>query len=77
MVNLSGAYLLGTDLRGAQLISADLSEATFLQAKLAGARIDNANLMGAKELTQEQLESALGNDLTRLPAGYSRPNHWE
>ena len=65
--DLTKAYLLGAKLSGA-----DLSEANFNGADLSGA----TNLSGAKNLTQEQIDSAIGNRMTILPEGLKRPASW-
>jgi uncharacterized protein YjbI with pentapeptide repeats len=70
--NLRGAYLIGADLRGADLRGADL-----IGADLRGARLAGADLRGALFLTQAQLDAAGGDAATRLPAGLTRPGHWQ
>ena len=55
-----------TDYRGADLIG----------AKLEGANLGGANLTGSIFLIQSQLDSAKGNDETRLSPSYVRPAHW-
>jgi hypothetical protein len=39
-------------------------------------RVPLAIAEGAKNLTQEQLEAAIGDERTRLPEGLARPEHW-
>ncbi|HWS57514.1 MAG TPA: pentapeptide repeat-containing protein [Actinotalea sp.] len=68
---LRGATLVGADLRGADLRRADLTG-----ADLRGARLQGADLTGAIFVSQAQLDSAVGDDRTRLPDGRSRPVHW-
>ncbi|MCS0605498.1 pentapeptide repeat-containing protein [Streptomyces sp. LP11] len=85
-VNLIGARLQGADLRGASLrgaclIAADLSGADLRGADLIGADLrdtdlSDADLTDAFFLTQPQLNSARGNQGTRLPETVSRPEHW-
>lgn len=92
--NLSGADLRGANLTAANLSGsiirgtvhstefegsweADLSGADLSQANLSG-----ANLVSAYGLTQAQLDSAMGDRLTKLPhsgrnAGLKRPEHWK
>jgi hypothetical protein len=72
--NLSGAYLYGADLSGAYLSGADLSGAYLSGANLRGANLSGAylygaNLSGAYGLTQGQIDSALDDKRTRMPAG--------
>lgn len=69
--NLRGAYLIAADLRGADLRAADLIGADFRDADLKG-----ADLTGSIFLTQVQVNSAKGDEHTKLPALLSRPAHW-
>ncbi|MFK3979161.1 pentapeptide repeat-containing protein [Micromonospora sp. NPDC050397] len=69
--NLRGAYLIGADLRGADLRMADLIGADLRAADLRG-----ADLRGGIFLTQFQVNAAIGDDATRLPAALGRPPHW-
>ncbi|HQY33010.1 MAG TPA: pentapeptide repeat-containing protein [Actinotalea sp.] len=69
---LRGAVLVGADLRGADLRLADLTG-----ADLRGTRLRGADLRGVLFVTQAQLDAAVGDDATRLPAGRRRPAHWE
>ena len=60
---------------------ADLSEALLERANFAGARLGGANLSGAslaeaRNLTQAQIDEALGDALTVLPEHLSRPAGW-
>ncbi|MFI6479142.1 pentapeptide repeat-containing protein [Nonomuraea sp. NPDC050663] len=66
-----GAYLIGADLRGADLRDCDL-----IGADLRGADLTGADLTGSVFLVQSQLDSARGDQATRLPASLSRPAHW-
>jgi hypothetical protein len=68
---LRGAYLIGADLTGADLRDCDL-----LGADLRGADLSGANLEGALFLLQSQVDSANGDVRTTLPAGRTRPAHW-
>jgi len=69
--NLRGAYLIAADLRGADLRFADLIGADFRDADIRG-----ADLTDCLFLTQMQVNSAKGDDATRLPPVLSRPPHW-
>ena len=78
---LEGADLRGASLRGAHLIGADLRRADLrmadvIGADLRGADLGGANLTGGIFLIQSQLDSAKGNDDTRLSASFVRPAHW-
>ena len=89
---LEGATLLDADLEGADLRDADLNSANLRDANLTDATLRDANLRDAdligailsgaelrhaKNLTQEQINSAFGNAETALPEGLERPPHWE
>jgi len=77
--NLKGTILVGVNLQDADLNSAKLNNADLGGAKLQRANLNNAelqeanlrwaNLSDCKNLTQEQLNSACGNDQTKLPPG--------
>lgn len=86
--NLDGADLRGADLRGAKLneaslIIADLGKliiaggvASLGRTDLSGTHLSGANLIKAKNLTQEQIQEANGDENTKLPNGIQRPDHW-
>ena len=69
--SLRGARLIGADLRGVDLTRADLTGADCRGADLRGTRLD-ASLF----LIQSQVDAALGDATTRLPAGLTHPSHW-
>jgi uncharacterized protein YjbI with pentapeptide repeats len=76
-----GAHLEGADLRGAHLERAGISDSHFNGVHLEGAILNGAHLSGAnlseaEGLTQEQIDVALGDAKTKLPAGLTRPAHW-
>jgi uncharacterized protein YjbI with pentapeptide repeats len=78
---LRGADLAGASLRGAYLIGADLSGADLRRADLIGADLRGADLRGADLrdavfLIQSQVDSAVGDATTRLPAALRHPPHW-
>src|ERR671911_279945 len=73
--NLSRADLMGANLTGAKLTGADLREADLSGADLSGADLSGADLSTAS-LTQEELEPAIGDENTRLPAELNPPAHW-
>ena len=74
--DLRGANLRGALLLGADLTEADLRQADLIGADLRGARVAGADLTGSLFLTQSQVNAALGDARTRLPAGLARPGHW-
>lgn len=78
---LRGTNLKGSNLRGAFLIAADLRDADlrssdFIGADLRDADIRGANLIGSIFLTQAQVNSAIGDKNTKLPASLKTPEHW-
>lgn len=76
-IDLSGSKIRRADLRGANLVNvdfrkADLSHADLRDADLRGARLDGtilvgADLRGARNLSREQLVTAIVDSTTRLP----------
>ena len=90
--NLRGADLTNADLSRATLMRADLSSfssgrptvlrnadlhrANLRDANLAGADLSGADLSGTIEITQEQLELAVGDATTKLPEGLYPPTSW-
>lgn len=79
--NLKGKDLRTADLRGAYLIAADLRNSDlrgvdFIGADLRDANFSNADLSTSMFLTQMQINSAKGNDKTKLPLHIQRPFHW-
>jgi uncharacterized protein YjbI with pentapeptide repeats len=73
---LSFAYFSTTDLSGAYLEGADLSDAYLRDADLTNADLTDADLDGARGLSQKQIEQAIGNEITTLPGGLTRPAAW-
>src|SRR5918995_317166 len=73
--NLSRADLMGANLTGAKLTGADLREADLSGADLSGADLSGADLSTAS-LTQEEVEPAIGDENTQLPAELTPPAHW-
>jgi uncharacterized protein YjbI with pentapeptide repeats len=81
-LDLHGAFVRRTDLsgaslRGANMMKADATSAIFRGADFEGALLDGAilrgaDLTGAKNLTLEQLSSAIIDDQTALPAYIDR-----
>jgi len=74
--DLRGANLRGAALIGANLSGVDLGPADLTGADLRGADLRGADLSGALWVRQGQLEAALGDLRTRLPADLHRPAHW-
>jgi len=82
-----GAILPGADfsyarLQGADFSGADLSRVCFDGADLEGAVFSEATVTGAilcraRNLSQNQLETAIGDDQTALPAPLSAPQSWK
>jgi pentapeptide repeat protein len=79
--NLIGAVLTEADLSDARLDQADLRGAKLAHAALGGARLKDANLCGADlrlslGLTQAQIDLAVGDHRTALPAHLTIPQAW-
>jgi uncharacterized protein YjbI with pentapeptide repeats len=77
-----GAKLAGADLRGALMIACDLRDADLRAADLIGADLRDADLRGADLtgsifLTQAQINSANGDQHTKLPSHLRKPEHWK
>lgn len=75
------ASLVNTDFTGAYLIAAncrmaDFSKANFLGADLRDADISGADLAHSFFLAQNQVNAAIGDSRTKLPAHINRPSHW-
>lgn len=75
--NLEGAHLsvsdlMGTNLRLANLKGADLWMADLKNTNLQGAELQGANLADVTNLTQTQIDAAITDDATVLPAGIRR-----
>jgi hypothetical protein len=74
--DLSDSRLNGADLRSANLSEALLERADFEGANLAGANLCGAILQEARNLTQSQIEAALGDVFSLLPPHLTRPHTW-
>lgn len=86
---LRNADLDRADLSEVPLIGADLSYADLREASLEGAHLGDANLTGADlsgtdlqnlagpPISQEQIESAYGDQTTQLPGYLQRPEAWQ
>jgi len=69
---LSVADLMKTNLRRANLRNADLWMADMKDTNLQGTDLQGANLSDVTNLTQVQIDSAITDDSTVLPAGLRR-----
>jgi hypothetical protein len=75
--NLDGAHLEGSILVGAHLEGAYLGGADFEGAHLQLTYLQGADLEESKNLTQEQIDKANGDETTKLPKDHlHRPAHW-
>jgi hypothetical protein len=74
--DLSNASLREADLTGAVLIYANFTYALLDQANLTGAILYRADMRRAELLRQEQVDSAVGDELTPLPPKLKRPVSW-
>jgi uncharacterized protein YjbI with pentapeptide repeats len=71
--DLAGTYFDGADLTGANFNAADLSGAHFPKAVMRGVSFEGANLSFAhlslaRGLNQQQIDSAIVDDMTELPS---------
>jgi len=73
---LEYADLNRADLKRAYLTCADLTVADLTSAHLEGAHLEGADLKTAQGVTQAQVDSAIGDTYTKLPAGIVRPAAW-
>ena len=69
---LSVADLMRADLRRANLRNADFWMADMKDANLIETNLQGANLTDVTNLTQKQIDSAITNETTVLPAGLHR-----
>ena len=76
LANLSMALLAGADLSFANLSGAILDHADLGDACLQGAILDGARLDLARNLTQAQIDAALGDAHTTLPTDLRMPETW-
>ena len=74
--DLSDARLDAANLRGAELSGALLDRADFAGTRLGGANLAGASLLEVRNLTQGQIDEALGDALTVLPEHIVRPKGW-
>ncbi len=72
-----GANLEGANFHGARLIGAHLEVAHLEGAHLEGAHLEGAHLLKAQDLTQEQVDAAIGDSKTQLPENLRRPESWK
>jgi len=75
--HLSKANLDLADLTGANLELADLTGADLTFSKFKGAHIGGLDLSTTKGLTQQQIDSSLGNGSTKLPPNIKKPSSWQ
>ncbi|MEM6904823.1 MAG: pentapeptide repeat-containing protein [Pseudomonadota bacterium] len=84
---MEGANLTAARMEGANLTAAQMERADFFLARMEGAHLNRARMEGAflvaadltdaRGLTQEALNSALGDPETILPERFERPSHWD
>jgi uncharacterized protein YjbI with pentapeptide repeats len=74
MSDLTGAKLHGANLTGVNLDGAKLHGAHFTEARVVGGKTHQTSVRG---LTQAQLDQALGDHGTRLPADLRPPTTWD
>jgi uncharacterized protein YjbI with pentapeptide repeats len=74
--NLQGAKLQRAKLQGTNLQRANLQRANLQRANLLEAELQGADLRETTDLTDAQLEHALGDQYTQLPDGFRQPASW-
>lgn len=79
--DFSNAELAHTRFNGADLSEANLSRLDLTGVDFSQAILDNTDLSGSdlsevKNITQEQLSAALGDEETSLPSHMTIPEHW-
>jgi uncharacterized protein YjbI with pentapeptide repeats len=79
LANLHNANLRAANLRLAQLKGAKLTNANLQGANLQGADLTDTaqTLVGEPNLSLEQINSAHGDEKTKLPPGIVRPDSWK
>jgi uncharacterized protein YjbI with pentapeptide repeats len=75
--DLNQAVLIGAVLFEARLNKADLIGAILFGAHLIGADLSGADLTTARNLEQQQIDSAKGDDTTKLPSNLHKPEAWK
>jgi hypothetical protein len=75
--DLSGVNLTGAHLRGVNLVGADLAGAHLEFTNLTGANLMCTDLKDAQGVTQDQIDLAIGDATTKLPAGIVMPESWK
>jgi uncharacterized protein YjbI with pentapeptide repeats len=74
--DLTGAVLDRAVLTGAGLRWANLTAASLFEANLTGSGLDGLDLTNTVGLSQGQVDVAVGDARTRLPAGLTWPASW-
>jgi hypothetical protein len=74
--DLWGAYLKGAKLSRADFLQANLKRTNLKEANLRGTFLEGADLATVRNLTQDQVNLANGDQDTTLPPGLERPRHW-
>lgn len=74
--NRTHAYLTRANLSHANLRRVNFAFTNVVCADFDGADLRGANLLGIVGLVQKQLDSAIGDDKTRIPLGLRRPVGW-
>jgi uncharacterized protein YjbI with pentapeptide repeats len=73
--NLSQMDARDTNFEQAEFSNANLQRANFTGCNVTAANFAGADLTGAK-ISQQQIDSSIGDEKTKLPDGLKRPTHW-
>ncbi len=75
--NLTGTHLNNAHLQGAQLQQAALTETQLDGADFREVDLSGTDLTNARDVTQQQINSAIGDSRTRLPKNMHAPDSWK
>ena len=73
---LHGCVFVGTSLVGSNLAKSNFKKADVEEATFNAANIGRVDLREAQNLTQQQVDSAIGDEDTKLPEDIKRPEKW-
>lgn len=74
---LNDVHFNCADLKNADFSFSYIGNARFFECKFENTDIEYSNFGSAKNLTQEMIDSAIGNSETLIPEGLVMPEHWK